>query len=178
MNLEKISPGRDVPNDVNVVIEIPAHSGPVKYEVDKDSGALLVDRFMGTAMYYPCDYGFIPNTLSEDGDPVDVLVVSPVPLVHGAVIRCRPVGVLKMSDESGVDAKLLAVPVNKLSPLYVNVQTPQDLPPMLLAQIKHFFEHYKELEAGKWVKVEGWEGADSAKAEILASIERFHKAAK
>ncbi len=178
MNIEKISPGRDVPNDINVVIEIPAHSGPVKYEVDKDSGALLVDRFMGTAMYYPCDYGFIPNTLSEDGDPVDVLVVSPVPLVHGAVIRCRPVGMLKMTDESGVDAKLLAVPVAKLSPLYTHVQTPQDLPPTLLAQIKHFFEHYKELEVGKWVKVEGWEGVAEAKAEILASIERFKKAAK
>lgn len=178
MNIEKISPGRDAPHDINVVIEIPAHSGPVKYEVDKDSGALLVDRFMATAMVYPCDYGFIPNTLSEDGDPVDVLVVSPVPLVHGAVIRCRPVGVLKMTDESGVDAKLLAVPVTKLSPLYANVQTPQDLPPMLLAQIKHFFEHYKELEAGKWVKVEGWEGVAEAKAEILASIERFNKTAK
>lgn len=178
MNIEKISPGRDVPNDINVVIEIPAHSAPVKYEVDKDSGALLVDRFMGTAMFYPCDYGFIPNTLSEDGDPVDVLVVTPVPLVHGAVIRCRPVGMLKMTDESGVDAKLLAVPVAKLSPLYAHVQTPQDLPPTLLAQIKHFFEHYKELEAGKWVKVEGWEGVAEAKAEILASIERFKKAAK
>lgn len=178
MNIEKISPGRDVPNDINVVIEIPAHSAPVKYEVDKDSGALLVDRFMGTAMYYPCDYGFIPNTLSEDGDPVDVLVVTPVPLVHGAVIRCRPVGMLKMTDESGVDAKLLAVPVSKLSPLYAQVQTPQDLPPTLLAQIKHFFEHYKELEAGKWVKVEGWEGVAEAKAEILASIERFKKATK
>lgn len=175
MLLDRISAGRDVPNDINVVIEIAAHSGPVKYEVDKDSGALLVDRFMGTAMYYPCDYGFVPHTLSEDGDPVDVLVVSPVPLVNGAVIRCRPVGVLKMSDESGVDAKILAVPVSKLSPLYDHVQSPQDLPPMLIAQIKHFFEHYKELEKGKWVRVDGWEDAAAAKAEILASIKRHEQ---
>lgn len=176
MLLDRISAGRDVPNDINVIIEIAAHSGPVKYEVDKDSGALLVDRFMGTAMYYPCDYGFVPHTLSEDGDPVDVLVVSPVPLVNGAVIRCRPVGVLKMSDESGVDAKILAVPVSKLSPLYDHVQSPQDLPPMLIAQIKHFFEHYKELEKGKWVRVDGWEDAAAAKAEILASVKRYEQA--
>ena len=173
MNIAHISAGKDVPHDINVVIEISAMSGPVKYEVDKDSGALLVDRFMGTAMYYPCNYGFVPHTLSEDGDPVDVLVVTPVPLVNGAVIRCRPVGVLKMSDESGMDAKILAVPVDKLSPLYVGVKSPEDLPALLRAQITHFFEHYKDLEPGKWVKIEGWAGTDAAKAEILASQARY-----
>ncbi|MDX1250896.1 MAG: inorganic diphosphatase [Gammaproteobacteria bacterium] len=175
MSLHNISPGRDVPNDINVIIEIPAHSGPVKYEIDKDSGALFVDRFMGTAMYYPCNYGYVPNTLSEDGDPVDVLVVTPVPLINGSVIRCRPVGMLKMTDESGIDAKVLAVPVDKLSPLYSNAQSPEDMPQSLLAQIGHFFEHYKDLEKGKWAKVEGWVGQAEAKAEILAALARFNK---
>ena len=173
MNLEQLSAGRDVPNDVHVVIEIPTHADPVKYEVDKDSGALLVDRFMSTAMVYPCNYGFIPNTLSEDGDPVDVLVVTPVPLVHGAVIRCRPIGMLQMTDEAGVDAKILAVPVPKLSQYYNKVQKPEDLPPALLATITHFFEHYKDLEKDKWVKVESWLGPEAAKAEIEASVKRY-----
>ncbi|HHM04214.1 MAG TPA: inorganic diphosphatase [Gammaproteobacteria bacterium] len=177
MNLDRVAAGRDLPNDINVVIEIPAFSEPVKYEIDKDSGALLVDRFMGTAMYYPANYGFVPHTLSEDGDPVDVLVVTPFPLVNGAVIRCRPVGVLKMTDESGVDAKVLAVPVDKLSPLYSHCHGPDDLPASLLGQIGHFFEHYKDLEPGKWVKVDGWAGADEARQEILASVERFNQAA-
>ena len=176
MDTTQISAGKDVPNDINVIIEIPAHSDPVKYEVDKDSGALFVDRFMATCMHYPCNYGYIPNTLSDDGDPADVLVVSPFPLVHGAVIRVRPVGMLKMTDESGEDAKILAVPVDKLSVLYRNVQQAEDLPALLLEQISHFFEHYKDLEAGKWVKVDGWADADAAKQEILDSIARAEQA--
>lgn len=171
--LNQIPSGKDVPNDINVIIEIPTEGDPIKYEVDKETGALCVDRFLGTAMFYPCNYGYVPGTLSEDGDPVDVLVVAPYPLLIGSVIRCRPVGMLKMTDESGVDAKILAVPVDKLSPLYRNIQTPQDLPPHLLNKISHFFEHYKDLEEGKWVKVDGWVGANEAKAEILASVERL-----
>ncbi len=178
MSLDKVSPGRDVPNDINVIIEIPAHSDPVKYEVDKDSGAMFVDRFMSTAMFYPCNYGYVPHTLSEDGDPVDVLVVTPIPLISGSVIRCRPLGMLKMSDEAGVDAKLIAVPVDKLTTLYKACKNLDDLPPSLLAQIAHFFEHYKDLEAGKWVKVDGWAGPEEAKVEITSSIARFKSAAE
>jgi inorganic pyrophosphatase len=178
MSLDKVGPGHDVPDDINVIIEIPSHSDPVKYEVDKDTGALFVDRFMSTAMFYPCNYGYIPHTLSEDGDPVDVLVVTPLPLISGSVIRCRPLGILNMSDEAGVDAKLVAVPVDKLSPLYKNCRSTDDLPSSLLAQISHFFEHYKDLESGKWVKVEGWGGVDEAKAEIVASITRYKEAPK
>ena len=173
MILDRVTPGKDVPNDINVIIEIPQHGDPVKYEVDKETGAMFVDRFMSTAMFYPCNYGYVPHTLSEDGDPVDVLVVTPVPLISGAVIRCRPLGMLKMSDEKGVDVKVVAVPVTKLSPLYANCRTTDDLPPSLLAQIGHFFEHYKDLEPGKWVKVEGWVGPEEAKAEILSSVERY-----
>lgn len=172
-----IAPGKDVPNDINVVIEIPAFSEPVKYEIDKDSNLLVVDRFMGTCMQYPANYGFVPNTLSEDQDPVDVLVVTPFPLQHGALIRCRPVGVLKMTDESGVDAKIIAVPVDKLTPIYKHVQEATDLPELLLKQIEHFFEHYKDLEPNKWVKVDGWGNASEAKAEIIASVERHNNAA-
>jgi inorganic pyrophosphatase len=178
MSLDKVGPGHDVPHDINVIIEIPSHSDPVKYEVDKESGALFVDRFMSTAMFYPCNYGYIPHTLSEDGDPVDVLVVTPLPLISGSVIRCRPLGVLNMSDEAGIDAKLIAVPVDKLSPLYKGCNDTSDLPPSLLAQIAHFFEHYKDLESGKWVKVEGWAGVDEAKAEILSSVKRYNDAPK
>ena len=148
MNLDRVTSGKDVPNDINVIIEIPAHSDPVKYEVDKETGAMFVDRFMGTAMHYPCNYGYVPHTLSEDGDPVDVLVVTPIPLISGSVIRCRPVGVLQMSDESGKDAKVLAVPIDKLCSLYRKVQGINDLPEMLINQIAHFFEHYKDLEKG------------------------------
>lgn len=173
MSLNAIKPGQDVPNDVNVIIEIPMHAAPVKYEVDKASGALFVDRFMATAMFYPANYGYIPQTLSEDGDPVDVLVVAPTPLLSGSVIRCRTVGMLKMTDESGVDAKLLAVPVDKLSKLYRDVKTHEDLPESLLQSIAHFFEHYKDLEEGKWVKVDGWEGVDAAHREIASSIQRY-----
>ena len=168
------SPGKDVPNDIHVVIEIPAMSGPVKYELNKDTNSLVVDRFMGTSMFYPVNYGFVPQTLAEDGDPVDVLVVTPVPLRHSAMIRCRPVGVLKMTDESGVDAKILAVPIDKLTPLYHHVKKHTDLPELTLKQIEHFFEQYKALEKGKWVKVNGWADIDSAKQEILDSIARYN----
>ena len=176
MSLNNVPAGKDLPNDFNVVIEISMNGAPVKYEVDKESGAIFVDRFMSTAMHYPCNYGYIPQTLSDDGDPVDVLVVTPIPLPPGVVIRCRTIGVLKMNDEAGGDAKLLAVPVDKLSPIYKNVQEPADLPELTLNQIQHFFEHYKDLEKGKWVKVEGWFGPDEAKAEIVSSAEAYKKA--
>jgi inorganic pyrophosphatase len=178
MSLNNIPAGKDLPNDFNVVIEIPMNGDPVKYEVDKESGAIFVDRFMSTAMHYPCNYGYIPQTLSDDGDPVDVLVVTPIPLFPGVVIRCRTIGVLKMNDEAGGDAKLLAVPVDKLSPIYKDVQKPEDLPELTLKQIQHFFEHYKDLEKGKWVKVEGWFGPEEAKAEIMASADAYKKANK
>jgi inorganic pyrophosphatase len=176
MNLDRVDSGRDVPNEVNVIIEIPAHADPVKYEVDKDSGAMFVDRFMSTAMHYPCNYGYVPHTLSKDGDPVDVMVVTPVPLISGAVIRCRPVAVLKMTDESGDDAKVLAVPISKLCPTYARVESPGDLPRLLLDQIAHFFEHYKDLDEGKWVRVEGWGGVEEAKQEILDSVDMYKSA--
>ena len=173
MSYDNISPGKNSPEDINVIIEIPANDVPVKYEIDKDSGALFVDRFMGTAMHYPCNYGYVPQTLSDDGDPVDVLVISPFPLLAGSVINCRPVGMLKMTDESGEDAKILAVPVDKLTPLYKDVETHEDVSPVLTAQIVHFFEHYKDLEKGKWVKIDGWVGPEEAKQEVVSSIERY-----
>jgi inorganic pyrophosphatase len=176
MNFDNVSPGANPPEDINVAIEIPANSQPIKYEIDKDSHALFVDRFMATPMFYPANYGYIPNTLSEDGDPLDVLVVTPYTLVPGCVIRCRPVGILNMSDESGKDAKLLAVPHHKLSVLYDDVKEARDLPKLLIEQIEHFFENYKDLEAGKWVKVDGWSDAAAAKAEILKSIDAFNNA--
>jgi len=173
MSLGLVSPGRDVPDDVNVVIEIPRHGDPVKYEVDKDTGTMFVDRFMATAMYYPTNYGYIPHTLSEDGDPVDVLAVTPFRLITGSVVRCRPVGMLKMEDESGVDAKIIAVPVDELTPLYNDVESFRDLPKELLDRIAHFFDHYKDLEPGKWVKILGWVGAEEARKEIRESVERY-----
>lgn len=168
-----IKSGRDIPNEINVIIEIPMHGEPVKYEVDKESGALFVDRFMTTAMYYPTNYGYVPNTLSEDGDPVDVLVITPVPLINGAVVSCRPIGMLKMTDESGVDAKILAVPTTKICKMYKDVATYEDIPQHLLLSIQHFFNHYKDLEEGKWVKVDGWVGPEEARKEITSSIERY-----
>ena len=173
MGLKSISAGKDVPNDINVVIEIPMSGDPVKYEVDKETGALFVDRFMATAMFYPTNYGYVPQTLSLDGDPVDVLVVSPYPLLSGSVIRCRPVGVLKMTDESGEDAKVLAVPVDKLCQLYRKVDSYRDLPQSLLLSIEHFFAHYKDLEEGKWVRIGGWEDVNIAHQEILDSQKRY-----
>jgi inorganic pyrophosphatase len=178
MNLDRVSSGKDVPNDFNVIIEIPAHGEPIKYEVDKETGAMFVDRFMSTAMHYPCNYGYVPHTLSDDGDPVDVLVITPVPLQTGVVVRCRPVGMLKMEDEAGIDAKVLAVPIDKLTSLYRDIESPRDLPESILHQISHFFEHYKDLEAGKWVKVQGWVGAAEAKAEILSGVGRYNAAAE
>jgi inorganic pyrophosphatase len=174
MGVGRVTPGENAPDEVNVVIEIPAQGVPVKYEIDKETGAMFVDRFMATSMHYPCNYGYVPQTLAEDGDPVDVLVITPCPLISGSAIRCRPVAVLKMTDEAGPDSKLLAVPVSKLSTKYQNVETAEDVTPELLAIIKHFFEHYKDLEAGKWVKVDGWEGPDEAKAEIIAAIKRHN----
>ncbi|HMM54973.1 MAG TPA: inorganic diphosphatase [Candidatus Desulfobacillus sp.] len=177
MNLDRVTSGSDVPNDVNVIVEIPMNAEPIKYEVDKSSGAVFVDRFMSTAMHYPCNYGYIPHTISADGDPVDVLVLSPVPLITGVVVRCRPVGMLNMEDEAGGDAKVLAVPIDKLSSYYRQIQSPRDLPDMVLSQISHFFEHYKDLEAGKWAKVRGWVGPEEAKKEILDGVARFAAAA-
>lgn len=176
MNLDRVSSGADVPNEINVIIEIPAHSDPVKYEVDKETGAMFVDRFMGTAMHYPANYGYVPRTLSPDGDPVDILVVTPIPLLSGSVIRCRPVGVLKMTDESGDDAKVLAVPVDKICSLHKGVESHEDMPQGLLNQIAHFFEHYKDLEEGKWVRVEGWAGVEEAKKEIIDSVKMYEEA--
>lgn len=176
MNLDRVTSGHDLPNDFNVIIEIPMNADPIKYEVDKETGALFVDRFMMTAMHYPCNYGYIPHTISDDGDPVDVLVVTPVPVTVGAVIRCRPIGVLKMDDEAGGDAKLLAVPVHKVLPIYKHWNKPEDLQPERLMQIQHFFQHYKDLEPGKWVKVVGWAGPDEARAEILAGVGRYQAA--
>ena len=175
MSLLNVPAGKELPEDIYVVIEIPANADPIKYEIDKDTGALFVDRFMSTAMFYPCNYGYINHTLSLDGDPVDVLVPTPYPLQPGSVIRCRPVGVLKMTDEAGEDAKLVAVPHTKLSKEYDHIKDVNDLPELLKAQIAHFFEHYKDLEKGKWVKVEGWDNAEAAKAEIIASFERAAK---
>jgi inorganic pyrophosphatase len=172
MSLNQVPAGKDIPEDIYVVIEIPANADPIKYEVDKDTGAIFVDRFMSSPMFYPCNYGYVNDTLSLDGDPVDVLVPTPYPLVPGAVIRCRPVGVLKMSDESGEDAKIVAVPHRQLSKEYDHIQDVNDLPELLKAQITHFFERYKELEVGKWVKVDGWEDAAAAKEEIMTSFKR------
>ncbi len=176
MNLDRVTSGSDLPNEINVIIEIPSHSDPVKYEVDKQTGAMFVDRFMNTAMHYPCNYGYVPHTLSQDGDPVDVLVVTPTPLISGSVIRCRPVGLLKMTDESGDDAKVLAVPIDKLCRLYRKVRDIDDMSPALLEQIAHFFEHYKDLDEGKWVRVEGWLGIDAARKEIMDSVDLYQNA--
>ncbi|MBS0354715.1 MAG: inorganic diphosphatase [Proteobacteria bacterium] len=170
MGFDQVKAGKDVPNDINVIIEISAQGDPIKFEVDKDSGAVFVDRFMGTSMRYPINYGYVPHTVAGDGDPVDVLVVTPFPLQPGVVIRARPVGVLKMEDEGGVDAKVVAVPVSKLTPLYDKVQTIDDLPELLMKQTVHFFEHYKDLEPGKWVKVTGWGSVEDAKKEILDGL--------
>ena len=176
MNLERVTAGRNVPDDVNVIIEIPMNADPVKYEVDKQTGAVFVDRFMSTAMHYPCNYGYVPRTLSGDGDPVDVLVISPFALITGVVVRCRPVGMLRMKDEAGEDTKVLAVPIDRLTSQYRGIRSPRDLPETRLAAITHFFQHYKDLERGKWVKVKGWVGAAAAKREILEGIARFKKA--
>src|SRR5271163_894228 len=162
MDLSKIPIGENPPHDVNVIIEIPQGGYPVKYELDKESGALYVDRFLHTSMIYPANYGFIPHTLSGDGDPVDCMVVGPTPVVPGVVVRSRPIGALLMEDESGMDEKILAVPVDKLHPFYNKVQSYKDLPEILCEQIAHFFQHYKDLEKGKWVTIVKWVGPEEA----------------
>ena len=174
MSLDNVTPGKNLPEHFNVIIEIPMNADPIKYEVDKESGAIFVDRFMGTAMHYPCNYGYVPKTISDDGDPVDVLVITPFPLIPGVVVSCRAIGILLMEDEAGGDAKILAVPENKILSIYTHWQKPEDMNPLRLNQIKHFFEHYKDLEPGKWVKTRGWEGPKSAHQEILQGIERYN----
>ncbi len=176
MSLDNVTPGKDVPHAFNVIIEIPMNADPVKYEVDKATGAIFVDRFMSTAMHYPTNYGYVPKTISGDGDPVDVLVITPVPLIPGVVVPCRAIGILKMEDEAGMDGKVLAVPIDKILSIYTQWQKPEDLNPMRLKTIAHFFEHYKDLEEGKWVKILGWEGAASAHQEIMDGIANYNKA--
>ena len=168
MTFNSLPSGKQLPNDIYVVIEISANSQPVKYEIDKDLGAIMVDRFMTAPMFYPANYGYIPQTLADDGDPIDVLVVTPYPVAPGSIVRSRPVGVLKMSDEKGEDVKILAVPHQKLSKLYDHVNEYTDLPSMLIEQIEHFFSHYKKLEAGKWVNVEHW-GSNSDAHTLIES---------
>jgi inorganic pyrophosphatase len=176
MGFDLVPAGRNVPDEINVVIEIPMNSEPVKYEVDKGSGAIFVDRVLTTAMRYPCNYGYVPHTLSGDGDPADVLVVLPLPLIPGSVIRVRLVGMLKMTDEAGEDTKLIAVPISKVFPAYDHVKTIDELPDLMRDRIAHFFEHYKDLEKGKWVKVEGWAGPEAARQEIVDAIARYESA--
>ena len=173
MDLSKISRGESVPDDINVVIEVPLGGEPIKYEIDKASGAMFVDRFLYTSMRYPCNYGFVPHTLSEDGDPIDVMVIGSRALVPGAVVRARPVGVLLMEDEKGFDEKLLAVPHNKLTRYYDKVESYTDLPEILLERIVHFFERYKDLEPNKWVKIIGVEGLEKAREVMIESVERY-----
>lgn len=178
MDVAKIPAGRNPPEDLNAIIEIPQGGLPVKYEVDKESGALFVDRFLHTAMYYPANYGFIPHTLSEDGDPVDVLVISQIPVVPGAVIRCRAIGALLMQDEAGPDEKIIAVPVDKLHPFYQGIRSYLNLPEIMRAQITHFFEHYKDLEKGKWVTVAQWVDEIEARAMVMRGIQRYEEKLK
>jgi inorganic pyrophosphatase len=176
MGLEVVDSGRDVPSEINVVIEIPMNADPIKYEIDKFSGAIFVDRILTTPMRYPVNYGYVPKTLCGDGDPVDVLVIIPLPLMPGSVIRCRPVGMLAMTDEAGEDTKIVAVPIGKVFAGYRDIESVRDLPELLLDRIGHFFEHYKDLEKGKWVKIEGWRGPAEAKQEILSAVERYRAA--
>ena len=172
MDINKLPPGRNPPHEINVLIEVPLRSDPIKYEYDKENGFIFVDRYLYTAMFYPCNYGFIPNTLSLDGDPVDVMVIGRMPVVPGAILRARPIGVLMMEDEAGQDEKILAVPIDKITQVHRNVHSYKDVPPIDLARITHFFEHYKDLEPNKWVKVLGWEDADVAQRLILEGIAR------
>ena len=178
MSLHNVNPGTKAPDEFNVIIEIPMNADPIKYEVDKESGAMFVDRFMTTAMHYPCNYGYIPKTLADDGDPVDVLVITPYALTPGVVVTCRPLGMLEMDDEAGGDAKLLAVPITKVCPIYSHWQSPDDINQMRLKAIQHFFEHYKDLEPNKWVKVKGWVGPDAAKQEVIKGMAAYVPATK
>lgn len=173
MSLQQVPAGRNIPDEINVIIEVPMNSPAIKYEVDKDSGAIFVDRMLKTAMYYPCNYGYVPHSLCGDGDPLDVLVVLPLPLVPGTVIQCRPVGVLQMKDEAGEDSKVIAVPISEVTGIYRDIVSVEDLDKLLLDQIEHFFEHYKDLERNKWVRTGEWEGVDVARKEIIDSIECY-----
>lgn len=175
MSLDNVTAGSNLPESFNVIIEIPMNADPIKYEVDKETGAIFVDRFMSTAMHYPTNYGYVPKTLSGDGDPVDVLVITPVPLIPGVVVPCRAIGILMMEDEAGMDGKVLAVPIDKILSLYSGWKKPEDLNPMRLKTIQHFFEHYKDLEPGKWVKVLGWEGQEAAHKEIMDGVAAYNK---
>ncbi len=176
MRIEAIATGNNPPEDINVIIEVPVGGEPIKYEMDKASGALMLDRYLYTPMRYPGNYGFVPHTLSDDGDPIDVLVASTRPIVPGAVVNCRPIGVLVMSDEAGQDEKLLAVPSSKLTRRYDNVKSYSDLPSIALEQIEHFFAHYKDLESEKWVKIDNWGDADEAKRLIKEAVDRAAQA--
>jgi inorganic pyrophosphatase len=176
MRINAVSIGKNPPEDINVIIEVAIGGEPIKYEMDKEAGTLVVDRFLYTPMRYPGNYGFVPHTLSDDGDPIDVLVANTRPIVPGAVINVRPVGVLKMQDDGGGDEKIIAVPSPKLTQRYVNIRNYTDMPSITLEQIQHFFEHYKDLEPGKWVKVLGWGDAAEAKALIVSAIERAKQA--
>ncbi|MCA0255140.1 MAG: inorganic diphosphatase [Proteobacteria bacterium] len=178
MRIDAIEIGTNPPEDVNVIIEVPVGGQPIKYEMDKEAGALVVDRFLYTPMAYPGNYGFVPHTLSEDGDPVDVLICNTRPLIPGCVIKARPIGVMVMEDDGGKDEKILAVPVQKLTRRYDHVKNYTDLPDITLKQIEHFFEHYKDLEPGKWVKIAGWQDVNVAKQLIVEAIERAKKEKK
>jgi inorganic pyrophosphatase len=175
MRIEAIAVGRNPPDDINVIVEVPIGGEPIKYELDKEAGTLVVDRFLHTPMRYPGNYGFVPHTLSEDGDPIDVLIANTRPIFPGAVINVRPVGVLNMTDESGGDEKIIAVPSTRLTQRYVEVRSYTDLPLITREQIQHFFEHYKDLEPDKWVKIAGWGDADEAKLRIQQAIDREAK---
>ena len=172
MDVSKIISGQNPPDDINVIVEVPLGGDPIKYEIDKASGAMFVDRYLYTEMRYPCNYGFVPHTLSLDGDPIDVMVVGNRPLVPGSVVRARPVGVLMMTDDKGPDEKILAVPHQKLTAYYDKIATYHDLPDILVQKITHFFTHYKDLEKGKWSQVEGWSGVEKARELIAQSVER------
>ena len=177
MRIDAVPIGKNPPEDINVIIEVSVGGEPIKYEMDKDAGAMYVDRFLYTPMRYPGNYGFVPHTLCGDGDPIDVVVVNQRPIVPGAIMNCRPIGVVLMEDESGQDEKIIAVPSHKLSKRYDNIHDITDLPEITVAQVKHFFEHYKDLEPGKWVKITGVEGADAARRLITESIARAQKEA-
>ncbi|URJ25176.1 inorganic diphosphatase [Candidatus Blochmannia ocreatus (nom. nud.)] len=176
MYLNQIKSGKNIPHDIYVVVEIPANSSPVKYEIDKKTGAIFVDRFLSVPMFYPCNYGYINHTLALDGDPVDAIVLTPYPIISGCIIFCRPIGLLNMVDESGEDSKIFAVPHDKISQLYSSIQDIDDLPNLLLEQINYFFKNYKALDSEKWVKIKNWEHANTAKKIILDAADRFKKA--
>ena len=177
MDINKIPIGQNPPHDVNVIIEIPLHGDPVKYEICKESSAMFVDRFLHTAMFYPGNYGFVPHTLAADGDPVDVLVVGPTSVIAGAVVRSRPIGVLVMQDEAGRDEKIIAVPVDQLHPFHRDVASYRNLPEIMVQQVQHFFQHYKDLEKGKWTKVVRWGEADEA-AQLISQGIAAHREAE